>query len=181
MTRQQYKRATGVVYPVVMVVLLYIAVILFAAIAAATPTAALLIQFIVALIAMVISTVAFIRLREVKAGSIAIMGASTAAYVVLMCLNTNAFTPMYAIPILVASIAYLNRRLTVIGTIVMGISFVARLIIQLINGTFVAENTLLSGLVLALTVLAAIRALYIIQQFYDENLEEVKKAAKVQE
>ena len=66
MTRQQYKRATGVVYPVVMVVLLYIVVILFAAIATATTTVALLVQFTAALIAMVISTVAFIRLREVK-------------------------------------------------------------------------------------------------------------------
>jgi len=181
MTKQQYRRANNVVYPVVMVVLGYIAVILAAAIATSATTITLLIQFIVALIAMAVVTVGFLRLREVKAGSIVIMAGATAAYVVLMILNTNAFTPFYAVPILVASIAYLNRRLTAFGTIIMGISFVIRLIIQIVNGSFVAENTLITGLVLILTILASVRALHIVQQFFDENLEEIKRQAYEQE
>jgi len=181
MTRQQYRRASGAIYPVVMVVLGYIVLILAGAILTTGATVALLIQFISALVSMVLVTVAFIRFREVKAGAIMIMAGATLTYVVLMLLNSNAFTPFYAIPILVSSIPYLNRRLTVLGTVIMGISFVARLIIQLVNGTFVVENTLISGLVLLLTIFAAIRSLYIIQKFFDENLDEIRRQAYQQE
>lgn len=181
MTRQQYRRASKAVYPVVMVVLGYIALILTGAILTTGTTVILLIQFITALVSMVAVTIGFIRFRELKVGAIMIMAVATFAYVVLMLLNTNAFTPFYAIPILMSSIPYLNRKLTILGTVVMGISFVARLIIQLAKGTFVAENTLIAGLVLLLTVFAAISSLHIIQQFFDENLEEIRRQAYQQE
>lgn len=183
MTREQYRKANGVVYPIIMVILGYLALslIAFAVFNAKEANWKTWLQLGASVVGIVGATVGFLTQREKKAGAVTILFSATVAYVVVCLVNTTPGTYVYAFPILFASMTYLNIRIMVIGNTIVVVSNVVRLLINL----KVADDSLLSASVVAiftvtLAAVASIKVAQLLIKFNKENMEAIEEAAEKQ-
>lgn len=132
MTEQQYKRASKVVYSIIVIVFGYIAVTMVAWLQS-TKDAILwktAVQMIAAILAIIVSSIAYFAMRGTKRGAEIMLISMAAGYVVLSLFNGTIGTFTYALPLLIAVLAYLNLRYIVIGNVIVLVANVIRLIIQ---------------------------------------------------
>ena len=87
---------------------------------------------------------------------------------------------MYAMPILLVSVAYLNKKIVKVGSICIVIAFVLRLIIRSVSGTADVTNLIVSGLILLLAIFAASKLVNIILIFHEENLAGIREGIEKQ-
>lgn len=159
MTPKQYRQANGKIYPVIVVILGYFVVTLGAFVAlenGGNPRT--YVQLIAAVVAIVISTVMFLTKRETKACAIGLLASSAAAYVIICLFNSTAGIYVYAIPILFASMAYLNMRMVALGNVVILISNVLRIVINWSNDSAVQTAAFVSMFTLVIMAFASYSA-----------------------
>ncbi len=128
MSEQQYKRASKVVYSIIVIVFGYIAVTMVAWLQS-TKDAILwktAIQMIAAILAIIVSSIAYFTMRGTKRGAEIILISMAAGYVVISLFNGTIGTFTYALPLLTAAFAYLNLRYILIGNIVVLVANVLR-------------------------------------------------------
>lgn len=181
MTEEQYKRANSAIFPVIMIILGYIAIsmILFAASSGATWKTWL--QFVAALIGIIASIAAYIALKKTYTCGVIMMLSGAAVYAVVSLFGTTTGTWVYSIPILFASIAYLSKRLVIGGTSVSIIVTAIRLVKVIMSKDDAATSELVIGLVvLVLVAFSAIRAVTLLIKFNEENIGSIKESAAKQ-
>ena len=130
MTPKQYRQANGATYPVIVVILGYFILTLLAFVFISGGNARTWIQLIVAILAVVISTVMFIAKRDTKICGVTLMASSAAAYAVICIFNSTPGTYVYSIPILLAAMAYSNARMVALGNVVVLVSNIVRILIN---------------------------------------------------
>lgn len=85
---------------------------------------------IAAILAIIVSSIAYFAMRGTKRGAEIMLISMAAGYVVLSLFNGTIGTFTYALPLLIAVLAYLNLRYIVIGNVIVLVANVIRLIIQ---------------------------------------------------
>jgi len=182
MTKEQYKRANGTVFPVVVIILGYFAFSMIAWALSKGGTWRTWAQLIAAVLALLVSLVVFVTKRETKECAVVMMGSAAVAYVVIRLVGTTEGTWAYVFPVLFAAMAFLNVRLIVAGNIVAIASTVLRLVI---SGKTMSESSMqsevLALLTLCLAAFASIRIIKLLIRFNEENTGVILEAAHKQE
>ena len=185
MTREQYKRANAVVYPVFSVIMGYVFLSLLAFMAFSDPSAVTwktYIQIAGALTGIIVCTVVFLAKRDTKLCANTMVLSGVIMYMIIRLFGTTEDTCMYAFPILFAAVSYLDIRLVVISNSVMLISNILRLILNMDKINDAAGSTMVVGIfVCFLAAYASIRVTRILVKFNNENMEEILAGAKKQE
>ena len=184
MTEQQYKRASKKVFLVVAIVYGYVVLTMLAYLGANKDASVgrAVLQLVISVAVIAFSAFANAAKGGTRQGAIMICTSLAAGYVVIMLVNSTSGTWAYALPMLLATFAYLDYRLMVCGNIVViGVNLL-RLVIQfaLPNSTRTGENVL-AVFILCLVAYASISVTKLLIRFNEENMEEIEKAAQVQE
>lgn len=182
MTKEQYKRANGTVFPVAVIILAYFAFSMVAWAFSKGGTWRTWTQLAVSVLAILVSAVVFAAKRETKECAVVMMGSAAAAYAVIRLIGTASGTWAYAFPVLFAAMAFLNVRLIVAGNAVVVASAVLRLVI---NGKTMDDATMqaevLALFTVCLTAYASIRIIKLLIRFNEENTKVILDAAAQQE
>ncbi|MCM1182824.1 MAG: methyl-accepting chemotaxis protein [Roseburia sp.] len=182
MTKEQYKRANGTVYPVVVIILVYFAFSMVAWAVSSGGTWRTYLQLGVSVVALILSTVIFFVRRDTKDCAVIMMGSAAIAYVVIRLVGTTTGTWAYALPVLFASMAFLNIRLIVFGNIVSIGASVLRLAMN--YSTMNSDSLSAEVLGLFASVLCAFASIQIIRiliRFNEENMGVITRSAEKQE
>lgn len=181
MTEEQYKRANGAVFPIVMIILGYIAVSMILWAMSNTPTWRTGVQLGAAMAAMIISVIAYLTGKTTKRCGVILMVSAAVVYAVVCFLGTSGGTWTYSMPVIFAAMAYLNIRLIIGGNTVALLVGVIRLITGVVSGSENLEEYVIALIVLTLAAVASIRAVMLLIRFHEENTEGIMEAAKKQE
>lgn len=177
MTREQYRAANTRIFPVVMIILGYFMVTFLLSLVTGQATWRVWVQLIFTVAAAMISIAAFLKNREIKACSIALMGSCALAYVVIVLLNSSKGVYAYVFALIIASIAFLNVKLALYGNSVAIIANILRFIIHKTDFTSVVIE-MFSLLLVAASCITVTRLLI---RFNEENMSSILDAAKAQE
>ncbi len=182
MTEQQYKRASGAVFPVVMVILGYIVISMVMWAGTGSATFRTWIQLAAAVTGMIVSTIVFVTGKETKRCGVVMMSCYAIVYAVVSLVGTSVNTWTYAFPILFASIAFLNIRLIIGGNTVTITVTLIRLIMSFMSPDRVGLSDLVLGLIiLILVAFGSARVVTLLIRFNGENMDNIREAAKKQE
>ena len=181
MTPKQYRQANGAIYPVILVILGYFVFTLLAFVLVSGGNLKVWAQLIASVSAIVISTVLFIAKRDTKACAVGFMASSAAAYAVICVFNSTAGVYVYSIPILLASLAYLNMRMVVLGNAVVIVSNIVRILLNWSNDSAEQTAAFISMFILIISAYASITATRLLRLFNEENMASIKEAAALQE
>ncbi len=99
----------------------------------------------------------------------------------MMCFNTIQVSFVYALPILFAYIAYLNKRLMYISNSVIIIAYIIQCIRFYLAGEADYKTTVIGTVVIMLSAFATIRVVNLLDDFFNENTEAIKEGAKKQQ
>ena len=184
MTKEQYVRANKVVFPIMVVILGYL---LFAmgALALAKPDSAgwyTYVELAAALVGLIIVVAAFLTKKDTKLCGVCMMAAGALVYAVFRLVGTSEGTSIYAYPILIASMVYLNIRLVIWGNSVIIAVNVIRVLMHInaLSGSE-GETIIINLLVCFLVAFASIRITQLLVKFNAENAEVIMEAARKQE
>ena len=181
MTEEQYKRINNAIYPVLLIILGYIAVSMILWVITSEGTWKTWTQLISAVVGIFIATAAYITNRKKKLCGVIMMASSAVIYVIISLVGTTVSTWTYALPILFASVAYLNKRLIICGNAVTLAATVIRLIMAFMNQSDAISDLVLAVITLALSAFASISAVKLLTRFNEENIDSISEAAKKQE
>lgn len=179
LTSEQYARANKMAYIVMMVLFGYIVVTLLAAVIFGNGSIQVVIQLVSVLGAIIISTWMFISKKNTKACCIAIMSAGAFAYTMVAILNSTTDIYIYAFPIILASVVYMNVKLMVCGN---GTTFIANAIRILVNwdindSTFLTE-AFVSSFIILMMAIVGISMCKVLYLFNDESIKHIEANAK---
>lgn len=182
MTEKQYKRANGVVFPIITIIVGYIAVSMVMWASSMGATWRTWLQLSVSVIALLIIVAAYVTGKKTKRCGVIMLLSASVVYIVVSLFGTTVGTWTYVLPVIFAAMAYLNVRLIVGGNIIALVVNVLRLIINA-QGT---DNSALTELVLALITLslaafASIRTVVLLIRFHKENMDGILLASEKQE
>lgn len=183
MTEKQYKKASKVVFISIAIIFGYIAVTLIAwhFSYANTSNWKMMLQLVTALLVIVVSAVAHFAMSGTKRGAHIMVISMAAGYFIISMVNSTSGTYAYALPLLVATLAYLNFKFTLF----VNLTVLAANIIRLIINYDPADQDTLGANVLALFVIVlvgytSIAVTSLLRSFIKENLGELKSAAELQ-
>lgn len=177
MTREQYRAANTRIFPVIIIILGYFLITFLLSILSGQATWRIWIQLIFAITAIVVSVIAFLKDREIKACTIALMGSCALAYVVIVLLNSSNGVYAYVFALIIASMAFLNVKLTIYGNSVAIIANLLRIIINKCDPT----SSIIEMFSLLLVAASCITATRLMIRFNEENMASIMDAAKAQE
>ena len=181
MTEEQYKRANGAVFPIVMIILGYIALSMVLWAMSNQPTWRTWAQLGAAVAALAVSICAYLTGKTTKRCGVILMVSAAAVYAVVCFLGTSSGTWTYSMPVIFAAMAYLNIRLIIGGNAVALLVAVIRLITGIISGVDKLDDRVIALITLTLAAFASIRAVTLLIRFHEENTEGIMEAARKQE
>lgn len=177
MTNKQYKKANQMAFSVLLVVLIYM---LISLVLSGTRTTKVIIQILSVVVGGILSTTGFLTKREQKQGSIMIVVGPTVAYFVIMCTSNTPLTMIYSIPIMVASLVYLNARLMMFGDIIVILGSAIQIMRLTSSGIMTAEFAILCEIVILLSIIASYKTAKLLEEFNTENFAIIEAKAKDQ-
>lgn len=181
MTKEQYKRANTAVFTILACVLGYLTLIMAASIMQEQIGATVWVQMISALVALIGSVIVFLARKETKLCAIVMLGLASVAYVVIVLAGSRDYNFVYAFPILLAAVTYLNERIVIVGNIVVAVPTLLRIILHH-NAEGVDQSLLFVAVfTIVLAAVASLRVTFLLQRFHKENMSEIQDAADKQE
>lgn len=184
MTEQQYRRASKKVFLVIVITYGYVALTMLAYLATNKDATAwkAIVQLVTAVAVIAVSAFGHATKSETRQGAIMLCTSLAVGYVVVMLLNSTAGTWTYALPMMIATFAYLDYRLMVAGNIVVLAVNTIRLVAQFdISNSERMTDDVLAIFVLCLVAYASISVTKLLTMFNRENMEGLQKAAEMQE
>ena len=183
MTENQYIRANRTVLFTVIIVFGYIALTLMAALGVGDGhnKGKILIQFVVALAVIIVSVAAYILRKKTRVCELTIAVSMAFGYVVLILLNSTDGVWTYVLPLIMASMVYLNEKLILWADGVSIAANVIRLIMDynMYNGVAMASRVL-AILVLVIVTCISLSVTKLLKQFFAENMNKIEAAAVIQ-
>ena len=184
MTEEQYRRASKKVFLVVTIVYAYIGLTMLAYMTANKDAnvGKSVVQLVVALAVIAIATFGHLTQSATRQGAVILCTSMAVGYVIIMLLNSTEGTWAYALPMLIAVLAYLDYRLMIAGNVVVIGSNILRLVIHFdpSNSILLADDVL-AVFILCLVAYASISVTKLLIKFNEENMSELEKAAGTQE
>lgn len=183
MTENQYIRANRTVLFTVIIVFGYIALTLMAALGVGDGhnKGKILIQFVVALAVIIVSVAAYILRKKTRVCELTIAVSMAFGYVVLILLNSTDGVWTYVLPLIMASMVYLNEKLILWADGIAIAGNVIRLIMDynMYNGVAMASRVL-AILVLVIVTCISLSVTKLLKQFFAENMNKIEAAAVIQ-
>lgn len=176
MTKEQYRVANKMVYTVLTALMVYIVISLAMALRNGTEFTIVL-QLVVSVIGLVIGTIGFVGKREEKMGSIMIVLGPTIAYFVMMCTNGTPLTMIYAFPIMLAAMVYLNARLMMIGDVVVIIGSLIQIVRLTGTGAMNIDFAVISEIIILLCIASSFMAARLLDRFNKQNMSIIEAKA----
>lgn len=184
MTKEQYRRADQVVFPVMVLIMGYLLLAMGALVLTGSSSAGwhTYVEMAAALAGLVVVFALFFAKRGLKICGICMMAAGAFVYAVFRLVGTAEGTSIYAYPILIASMVYLNIRLVIWGnSVIVGVNVIRMLMhLDQLSGPNV-EAIVLNLLVCLLMAFASIKITKLLVTFNEENTGVIMEAAKKQE
>lgn len=181
MTRAQYKRANSIVFLIVMIVLGYFCLTMFAFLATGSITWRCLVQIVFALAGIVVSIIFYVTKKETKTGAIGMLGSVTTAYVVYVLVGTTNTVFAYGFPILIVSMILMNEKIMMAGNAAIILANLIRLFLEYGKSDEAARGELvLAVFVTILTAISSIRVIKLLIRVNSENTATIQKAAEQQ-
>lgn len=183
MTQEQFKKASNVVFLVLLIITGYTMLSLVAFfLVAETVEFTSYAQLIAAIIAFVGNIILYVKCRGTKLGGNGMVYLSLGMYLVLrLCANVED-SGMYIFPIIMAAMAFLDSNLIKIANAVALVANIGRLIIRFEYINDASGGTMVVMVfVCVLVAIASIRITKLLVLFNEENMGVIVETAKKQE
>lgn len=182
MTAAQYKRAHSAIYPILVIILVYVTLIMSGFMASSGVNWNNWVQIGISIAALVTATAAYVTKREEKICGIVMLTAVSVAYVVIVLSSDSIESFSYAFPILFASMVLLNVRFVIAGNCIIIGSNVIKLILQYSSVDKETKQALFVAVFASvLTCYAAFRVVKLLIRNNEENMAAITTAAQKQE
>lgn len=184
MTKEQYRRADRAVFPVMVLILGYLLLAMGLIVLTRSDSAgwSTYVEMAASLVGLVVVIGVFLARRGRKICGVCMMAAGAFVYAVFRLVGTSEGTSIYAYPILIASIIYLNVRLVIWGNSAIVAVNVVRVLMHLDRlGGPDGEAIILNLLVCFLVAYASISVTKLLVRFNEENTGVIMEAARRQE
>ncbi|NLL76871.1 MAG: chemotaxis protein [Clostridiales bacterium] len=180
MTREQYLRIDKKVMVIVACTLIFCAISMLRY---ATGQDARLSDYIglyTPMVMLVVTIVGFMICKGRRICGSVLTGAGAITFVILMSVSTFPSTYIYACPLMIASMMYLNVRFAVAGTLTIFAANMVWTIKDAAAGSLDWDAGIIQWGISILICVSAYMSMKIIQKFNDENMESIKAVAKEQ-
>lgn len=182
MTAEQYKRANSTVFPVILIIYGYISVTMLLLAVSQGATWRTWVQLAASVLVLLTSAGAYFTGKTTKRCGVIMMAISAIAYAVIGLVGTTMSIWGYALPVLFASMAYLNVRLVIGGNSVVLLVNAIRLVMSIISGNDAALTDMLIAMITVMLVAAAsMRSVVLLIRFNDENMAIIMESSEKQE
>ncbi len=181
MTREQYFRVDKRVLSIISCTLVFIIGSMFWEIIANNAQPGTYVQLITAFLMLIISIVGFVIFKGKRICGSIITGSGALTFLIIMIFETSHMTYVYAFPILISSMMYLNARFALLGSTVIIIANIIKTIMDITSSEFSAPDCLMRWAVVILVCAGTYIATRVIQKFNEENVDSIKDVAKKQE
>ena len=176
MTESQYDRANKKVYPVVLTQLIIMVVMTIIGF-----VSGISIQGIIMVIAAIggIFVLGYLMKAEMpgKKRAIGLLGTASVVYFVFLLLNFSATVYAYAMPLMTASIIYLNVRFLYYGGTITIVGNILHLIIMTVAGHSGKIDMLFNFVIIAIVIYIVYNVSITLTAFNEENLQVQKEAS----
>lgn len=178
MTADQYKRANKRVFIVLMSIFIYLFASLIVGAVLNGMVTGVIVQLGTIVFSVVVSTIAFITLRQTRPGMILMMGMGALAYVVVALLNRNEYAFLYAFIFISLSMCFFNMRLVFLGNAVVIITNIVRIIMRNDPADpMYGQQALVLMFTLILVAVASISVTKMLITFNKENMDSIMESA----
>lgn len=181
MTENQYKRANTAVFPILSALIVLNLFFLSVLIITGSGTINTYIQMVAYFIAIVVVSAAYITNRNKRLCSLIMYTTGGVVFIVMMCFNTAQISFIYAMPIIFAYIAYLDKKLMYISNAVILMAYIIQCIRFQESGNADYNIMIIGAIVLLLSAFATIRVTGLLNSFFEENTNAIKEGAKKQQ
>ena len=182
MTINQYKQANKVVFPVLLVIMVYIVFSLGAHIATGNTEWQAYAQCVSAAIAIVVCVTLFIAKRGTKLGAMGMLVAALVVFVIIRMVGNMEDSYAYAFPILFAAMLYLDKKVIIVGNSVVLAADVIRIFIYSDRLAGDGGISMVVGVFSTVLVFfASVNATLLLIKFHKENMDVITEAASHQE
>lgn len=181
MTTSQYERANKRIYIMLLIIFGYL--LAFVSIGAVLNgmVSGIYVQLTVIVLAVLVATFAYIKMKQTRPGMIIMMAAGALTYVVVALANRNEYAFLYAFIFIVLSMCFYNIRLVILGNSVVFLTNIIRIFMRsdAVSEVFGQENLVLI-VTLLLTAASSIVVTKMLMSFNKENVESISEAAEKQ-
>lgn len=181
MTREQFLRADKRVLMLIGATILYMIISMLYAIVEKTANTGTYIQLVIFTLALCVSVAGYFMFRGRKLCGIVLTGMGALSFLVMMCLGAEELTYVYAFPILISAITYLNKRFALYGTSVIVVANIVRTARDVSGGAMDVGFMMIRWTITVLICIATYSVMDITQKFNEENMGNIRKAAARQE
>lgn len=184
MTKEQFRRANKAVFPVMIIMLGYLIFAMGVKALTAQEGADWVtnVEALSAFIGLIVTVVVFFAKKDTKICGVCMMAAGACVYAVFRIIGTSEGTSVYAYPILIVSMVYLNVKMVAWGNIVIVTSNILRVVMHF--DTLKGPDGISIIINLIASLLAAYASIYVTKllvKFNEENTGIIVQAAKKQE
>lgn len=179
MTKKQYVKANVMFFGITMLILVYMVFAMVGVVIDGTATNTVYIQMGVNVAALVAAILGFVTNKTNKKGSIIMVGSVTVAYLVMMCVGSLTYTYVYAFPIMISAMIFMNFKMMVYGNTAVVLATIIQLI--RLKGTVSGGELFIEVATAILCMVASILVTKMLVQFNTENVAAIEEHAAKQE
>lgn len=178
MNEEQYSRANKRVLLAIVVVFGYIAATLMLALVVSQGGHAskIMMEAVTAAAVIVISVAAYLGKRTTRTCAVIMTLSMMIGYFVIVQLNTTVGTWTYGLPLLIAAMVYLDKKIVMMTNGIALVAIIVHLVRCFLGGGSDLRNNVIGLFVLLLTAYACNSA----ERFFKENLAEIQNASDIQ-
>ena len=183
MTKAQLRKANGVAFGVLAIIMGYLLITLALAVLFGNSAAKVIVQFLVVLIGLITCIVFYTKGKDTPECEKALLGSAAVIYTVLMLLNATSGTYLYAFALLLSCMVYLNKKIMIAGNVIVIISNAIRIVIHYDaeNASAYQTESFITMFALVLVAVASIKVSGLLLEFDKQNVDSIKEAADIQE
>lgn len=179
MTREQYLRANKAVYPIILSVFGYLALLLLAFCATKGGKPITYIQIVTCILTIIVTTIFFVLKKDTKLCAEVLLVTAAIAYTIVVNLNTSSDAFAYAFPILLVAVAYMNIRIVIIGNAFVVLANIIKFITHYSTADADAKNSLfLAMLVSGVVFFSSVKLIKLLIRNNNENMDSISAASK---
>lgn len=182
MKKEQCRRANRIIYPVLMAVMLYLFLTMLVSLSTGASWRTWTLILANAFGCILCSAFFFIK-KESEVGGFAMIGIATVVFVITRVAGTVMDSWVYGVPILLAALLYLNKKLIIVENIIIVLCNIITFILNIsrLGEGAVGTTMIISILFSFILAFASIKITSLLVRFNAENINTIMETARQQE
>ncbi len=180
MTREQYLRIDKKVFVIIACTLIFSAVSMLNDVRGESAQLQNYIGLFTPIVLLIVSIIGFMICKGRRICGSVLTGSGALTFIVLMSVSTFSSTYIYAFPMIIGAMMYLNVRFAVAGTIAIVIGNTIWTIEDVAAGRLVWDDTVIRWGISLIICATAYVSLKLIQQFNEEKMDSISAVAQEQ-